>query len=220
MSPSMISTSQQWGWQIDKESANVSDEPVQISRPGVAEERDRKKYKRSLKEWLVDEAKRLFFIFVYLFVFLSLFSIYESIILAKHQITYRPYGFALINAWLLAKVILVAEDLRLGGWFFKDRPLIYPILFKSFVFAVVLICFFILEKAIVGVWEGKAITESIAGFGGGGLKGFVSVGTIMFVVMIPFFVYREISRVIGESELRSLIFTGRTKIEKRQSEGQ
>ena len=50
--------------------------------------------------------------------------------------------------------------------------------------------------------------------------GVVSVGTIMFVVMIPFFVYREISRVIGESELRSLIFTGRTKIEKLQSKGQ
>lgn len=195
----------------------MNDEPLQISRPGIAEERGLEKHKRSLKEKLVDGAKRLFFIFVYLFVFLSLFSIYESIILAKHQITYRPYGFALINAWLLAKVILIAEDLNLGGWFFKDRPLIYPILFKSFMFAVVLICFFIVERAIVGVWEGKAIAESVAGFGGGGLKGVVSVGTIMFVVMIPFFVYREISRVIGESELRSLIFTGRTKIEKLQS---
>jgi hypothetical protein len=198
----------------------MNDEPVQISRPGVAEERVQEKHKRSLKEWFIHEAKRLFFIFVYLFVFLSLFSIYESIILAKHNITYRPYGFALINAWLLAKVILIAEDLHLGDWFFKDRPLIYPILFKSFVFAVVLICFFMAEKAIVGVWKGKAIAESVAGFGGGGLIGVVSVGAIMFVVMIPFFVYREISHVIGQSELRSLIFTSRTKIGKLQSKGQ
>jgi len=38
------------GLAIDKESALVSDEPVQISRPGVTEERDHEKHKRGLKE--------------------------------------------------------------------------------------------------------------------------------------------------------------------------
>ena len=116
--------------------------------------------------------------------------------------------------------MLVADDLNLGGRFFKNNPLVYPILFKSMVFAIVLICFHIVERVIIGVWGGGTIVQSIPGFGGGGFKGVISVGTIMFVVMIPFFVYREIGRVIGESELRSLVFTGKTKIEKLRSKEQ
>jgi len=121
---------------------------------------------------------------------------------------------------VLAKVMLVADDLNLGSRFFKKRALVYPILFKSMVFAIVLIRFHIVERAIIAVWGGGTIVQSIPGFGGGGFKRIVSVGTIMFVVMIPFFVYREISRVIGKSELRSLIFTGKTKIESIQFKGQ
>lgn len=184
----------------------MNDEPVQNNRPSVAEERDQKNHKRSLKEIALDETKKLFVIFVYLFVLFGLLSLYEWIILAKHQISYRPYGFALINALVLAKVMLVAEDLNMGGRFFKNRPLVYPILFKSIVFAIVLICFHIVEHVIVGVWDGRTIVQSIPGFGGDGLKGILSVGMIMFVALIPFFAFKEIGRVIGEHELHSLIF--------------
>ncbi|HEY6281984.1 MAG TPA: hypothetical protein VIW72_09395 [Burkholderiales bacterium] len=199
----------------------MNDEPVQINRGGgVTEERDQKNHKRNLKEIALDETKKMFVIFIYLFILFGLLSLYEWIILAKHQISYRPYGFAIINALVLAKVMLIAEDLNLGGRFFKDRPLVYPILFKSMVFAIVLICFHIVEHVIVGVWDGKAIIQSIPGIGGGGLKGILAVGMIMFVALIPFFAFKEISRAVGERELYSLIFTGGTKIEKLQSKGQ
>jgi len=190
----------------------MNDEPVQIKRPGVAEEPDTKKHRRSLKEIALDETKKLFVMFVYLLLLFSLLVIYEWIILAKHQISYRPYGFAIINALVLAKVMLIAEDLNLGGRFFKNRPLIYPVLFKSMVFASVLICFHIVEHVIVGVWDGRTITQSIPGFGGGGLKGIVAVTMIMFVALIPFFAFKEIGRVIGEGELYSLMFKHRARI--------
>ena len=51
------------------------------------------------------------------------------------------------------------------------------------------------------------MVQSIPGVGGGGLKGVFSVGLIMAVALIPFFAFREISRVVGASELLSLVFT-------------
>ena len=33
-----------------------------------------------------------------------------------------------------------------------------------------------------------------------------SLGLILFVVLIPFFAYRELARVLGNDELHSLIF--------------
>jgi hypothetical protein len=185
----------------------MNDEPVPINRAaGVTEERDQKNRKRSLKERALDETKKLLEMFVYLFLLFGVLSVYEWIILAKHQISYRPYGFAIINALVLAKVMLIADDLHLGSRFFKDRPLIYPILFKSIVFTIVLISFHIVEHVIAGVWDGRTIIQSIPDFSGGDLKGILAVGMVMFVALIPFFAFKEIGRGIGKRELYSLIF--------------
>jgi hypothetical protein len=43
----------------------------------------------------------------------------------------------------------------------RNRPLIYPIIFKSTVFAIILICFHI-EEALVGVLHGKTFSELYA----------------------------------------------------------
>jgi hypothetical protein len=41
------------------------------------------------------------------------------------------------------------------------RPLIYPVLLRSALFAVVFIVFDIVEKMLIGVFHGKAVAESI-----------------------------------------------------------
>jgi len=42
--------------------------------------------------------------------------------------------------------------------------------------------------------------------------GILSVGAIVFVALIPFFAFREIGRVIGKSELWSLLLTRGKKV--------
>ena len=188
-----------------------NNEPARINgAAGVAEEGGRKEHKRSVKERAVHEVKRLAAMFVYLYVLLALFQIHEYIVLAQHQLSYERYGFAFINAFLLAKVMLVAEDLHLGRRF-EDRPLVYSVLFKSILFAGVFICALIVEHVIVGVWHGKTIAESIPSIGGGGVIGMAAVALITSVSLTPYFAFREIGRVVGEKELRSLILMPRTK---------
>ena len=109
---------------------------------------------------------------------------------------YQGQSFAIINALILAKVVLVAEDLRLGNRF-MDHALIYSVLDKSFIFAVALACFHLLEGVIVASLRARPLSESLVDFGRGDLKGIASTGALVFASFIPFFMFREAARVIG-----------------------
>jgi uncharacterized protein (DUF1810 family) len=140
---------------------------------------------------------------------LSLFSLHKALVLNEESLIYHQ-GFAIINALALAKVVLVAEYFHVGDRL-KNRPLIYPIMFKSAVFAVILLCFHIIEETLIGVLHGKTLAQSIPDTGGGKLQGILMVGIIMFVVLTPFFAFRELGRAIGTEQLRSLLFGGESK---------
>jgi hypothetical protein len=162
----------------------------------------------NLKERAKDQIRNFGLMFVYLWVIFGMLAIHESIVLAQHQIDYRFHGLAFINALVFAKVLLVAEDLRLGRSF-DDAPLAYSILLKSFLFSVTLICFHVLERVLIGMWGGKPVAQSISEIGVDKLEGIVSLGIIATVALIPFFILREISRVIGADKFWSLFFQRR-----------
>jgi hypothetical protein len=103
---------------------------------------------------------------------------------------------------------LIADAFSFGEGF-KNRPLVYAILFKSAAFSVLLVCFDILEEVIVGLVHHKTITQSMPTLGGGGVAGMLLVALMVFIVLIPFFSFREIARVIGEDELVSILFKRR-----------
>jgi hypothetical protein len=161
-----------------------------------------------LKEKGVIEARRLFWIFAYLWVLLGLFALHKSIILNEPDPFYHQ-GFAVINALVLAKIMFVAEVFHVADDL-KHRPLIYPILYKSAVFSLILISFHLLEEVLTGMWHGKTVTESIAALSGG-LEGILVLGVIMFVVLMPFFALREIGRDIGDDKLFEQFFVRRTR---------
>ncbi|MGH6794951.1 MAG: hypothetical protein ACREDD_02900 [Methylocella sp.] len=162
-----------------------------------------------LKSVATEETRKLFWIFIYIWVLLSLFSLHKALVLNEESLIFQQ-GFAIINALALAKVVLVAEFFHVGDKL-KNRPLIYPIMFKSAVFAVILICFRIIEEALIGVLHGMTLSQSISDIGGGTMQGILIVGIIMFVVLMPFFAFIELDRVIGTGQLRSLIFGGESK---------
>ncbi len=163
---------------------------------------------RHLRERAYDEFKRFIVIFLYLWVVFGLLSIHKSLVLSQSHLDYPEHAFAIINALVFAKVLLVAEHFHLGTRF-QNRPLIYPILHKCFVFTVVLICFHVAESVLVGVWHGNTLADSLPPIVGSGLKGVLAVGVMCFVVLLPFFGFREIARVIGHREMRALMFARR-----------
>jgi hypothetical protein len=163
---------------------------------------------RHLKERASDEFKRFLMIFLYLWVVFGLLSIHKSFVLSQRHLDYREHAFAFINAFIFAKVLLVAEDFKLGTRF-RDKPLIYPVLHKCFLFTVVLIGFHLVEVALVGLWHRHTLANSLRAEGLGDLKGILALGMMSFVLLLPFFLFRELGRVIGHKELWDLILKQR-----------
>jgi hypothetical protein len=164
---------------------------------------------RHLKERAADEFKRFVVIVVYLWVVFALLSIHKSLVLSQHHLDFPEHAFAIINAFIFAKVLLIGEHFHLGTRF-HHKPLIYPILHKCLIFTVVLISFHIVESILVGLWHGNTVASSLPLLGENSVKSIGSVGIMCFVVLLPFFGFREIGRVIGNKELSSLIMHKRS----------
>jgi hypothetical protein len=163
---------------------------------------------RTLKQKALAETKKFLIVAFYLWVIFALLVEYKSVILAEENISTETRGFALINALALAKVIVVAQVFRLGEMA-DEVPLIYPTLLKSALFSILLACFKILEVGIVGLIHGRPFQQSITEIAGGTLKGILCITMIMFVVLIPFFAYGEVRRVLGADRLNHLFFRPR-----------
>src|SRR5215469_2898624 len=88
------------------------------------------------KKGLVHEVKRYLFMFLYLWAMNGLLLLHESVVLARYDIPFTRWGYALVTALVLAKVMLVMEDFNIPRGF-ENRPLIYSIAYKSVVFAAV-----------------------------------------------------------------------------------
>jgi hypothetical protein len=186
-------------------------DPDQVDRPN--------EHKPSLKEKAVFQLKEFSGMFLYLWVLFALFGIHQSIILAQEHINYQAQGFAIFNALILAKVLLIGEDLHLARRF-EHKPLAYSILYKSLVFSVFLIGFHIVEEVVVGLIRSRSIAESFPAAGGGSVQAILSRGAIVFVALIPFFAFREIGRVIGKTELWSLLLSRGNRVYTLQSRPQ
>jgi len=163
---------------------------------------------RHLRQRVYTEARRFLWTALYLWVFLAVFEVHKSVILAENNINFAAHGFALINALALAKVVLVARDLHIGD-LSGAPPLIYPTLLKSGVFCLLLVCFKVLEDAGVGLYHGLSFSQSIAELGGGTWKGILSIAVMTFVVLIPFFALGELGELLGERNLLEVFFVHR-----------
>lgn len=163
---------------------------------------------RTLKQKAYHELKEFLVITLYLWVVFALFLVYKSVILNEEHIDYFAHGIALINALVFAKFILIARAFHLGDRA-NDAALIYPTLLKAALFAVLLACCKILEDVAVGLAHGKSFSQSIAELAGGTWQGILTLTAILFVVLIPFFGFGELQRVLGEGKLGQVFFRQR-----------
>lgn len=161
--------------------------------------------KRNLKERAYHELKEFLVIAAYLWVVLGLFLLYKSVILNDEHISTVAKGFALLNALALAKIMLLARALHLGEWA-DDAPLIYPTLLKSALFSILLAIFKILEETAIGLYHHETFKQSIADLGGGTLKGILTLTLLLFVMLIPFFGFSELQRILGQGKLAQVFF--------------
>jgi hypothetical protein len=157
--------------------------------------------KGSLKERVVSELEEYAVIAAYLWLLFALFSLHRHLA-QGYGIDLWQQGFAIVNALIFGKVILVGQALEVGKGL-ERRALVWVVLGKSLIFSILLLAFHVVEEGIRAWFGSKPLSEAFADLGGT-LPGLLSYAAIFFVALIPFFAFREAGRILGSGALWDL----------------
>jgi hypothetical protein len=160
-----------------------------------------------VKERVVEELKVYWVITLYLWLFLGCFMIYRWLVVAESGVTTLHFGFALVEAMVIAKVILIGRLFAFTRRF-DDGPLALAVAYKCALFALLVALFTVVEHLVVGWFHHQGLW--------GGLREFAEVGayevgarTLMLTVaFVPFFAFWEMGRVLGMGRLAAMFFAG------------
>jgi len=163
---------------------------------------------RGLKEKALRELKVYWIVTLFLAFVFCAFVTYRRLILTEFGISYFHYGAGLVEALIIAKVILIGQAFGLGKRL-EDGPLIMAALFKAVLYGVFVGVFAVLEHLVEGFAHGKdlvAIWHQLLGLG----KDEILARTLMVIVtFVPFFAFWETDRVLGEGKLFAMFFQRR-----------
>jgi hypothetical protein len=148
------------------------------------------------------ELRELLIIFFYLAFFFCALVTYSMLLLNEYHVKYLNYAFALINALVITKVVMIGEYAHVGNRG-ETKPLVLSALWKAFIFTLLVFAFHVVEEVIKRLIHGDAMAEASRNIRFDELAGRCIV---VFCVFIPFFAFREFRRVMGEDEFKALVF--------------
>ena len=168
--------------------------------------------KASLKQKVKHEFEQFAIIFLYLAFFFCAIATYGTLLLNRYNVPYYNYAAALINAAVIAKVILIGEYARLGKKQ-ESKPLFLSAIYKAFLFGLLVFAFHLVEEVIKSLFHGGDVA---AAFRDIRMDELLARCVVIFCTFIPLFAFRELRRVLGEDEFQRLLFrTGGTAVEPR-----
>jgi hypothetical protein len=163
---------------------------------------------KPLRERAVSELREFTVVAIYLWVCFTSLAYLKFAILEAHGIPFAPFGFAAIKALICAKFVSLGHALHLGERF-KGQALIWPVLHRSLVFLVLLVVLNVLEEVAVGWLHGHALADAFSELAGGTRDQMIATTIVMLLILIPFFMFRTLTEVIGEQTMARLFFEPR-----------
>ena len=148
------------------------------------------------------ELKDFAWMSLYLAFVLCAISTYTMLVLRKYEVSYWAYSTAIINALIVAKIILIGQMAHLGRQL-EERPLYQSVLYKSFVFGVLLFVFHVVEEIIKRLIHHESVVGVVRDID---TDQMLARTIIIICAFIPLFTWTELGRVIGEEKLNALFF--------------
>jgi hypothetical protein len=154
------------------------------------------------KEKIKHELLEMLWLFLYLAFFFCALVAYETLLLNQYEVQYWNFGFALLNAAVITKVIMIGEYANLGTRH-ESKALFISAAWKSFVFGLLVFAFHVVEEIVKRLIHGANVESASRHIR---FDQFAGRALVVFCTFIPLFVFREFRRVMGEEEFRNLVF--------------
>src|SRR5580658_2267661 len=140
----------------------------------------------SIRTRAAHELREFAIIAAYLYICFTALLYLKSTILQAHGIAFAPFALAAAKALICAKFVLIGRAFHVGERF-NARPLIWPTLYRSFAFLVLLWVLNAIEEIAVGYFHQRSVADSIAEIGGGTPDQVIATSIVVLLIFIPFF---------------------------------
>jgi hypothetical protein len=151
------------------------------------------------------ELQQYLFTAAFLAAFFGAVTAYRRLVLAEYHIGTFEYGWALVKALILAKIILIGDVLHVGRRF-RGGPLLFSTLWNTAVFGVLVAAFIAAEHVAAALLHHRPVAEEFS-LAGGGYEALARM-LLEMVAFVPYFAYRELGRVLGEGRVADLFLRG------------
>jgi hypothetical protein len=155
-----------------------------------------------LKQKAKHELREMLELSVYLAFFFCALAVYDMLLLNQYDVVSWNFGFALINALVITKVIMIGEYAKLGRKH-ENKPVLVSAVWKAFIFGLLVYAFHIVEEGIKRLIHGADLASAPREIRFDQLAG---RAIVVFCIFVPLFAFREFQRVMGEDEFRTLVF--------------
>lgn len=159
---------------------------------------------RTLKEKAFEEMKKYAALTAYLWVLFFLLGMYRRLLLKENGIDPWTQSYAIVNALVFAKVLLLGEIIDLGAGL-RKRAFIFVVIGRTFLFTALLMAFHVVEEAIRALIKGEPVASSVLHLGGGSWMGVWVYAGLLYVLLLPLSAFREMSFVLGKDVLWGII---------------
>jgi hypothetical protein len=161
------------------------------------------KQRKTWKQKLFHELNEYLVNFVYMSIVFSAIVLYRRLLLAEHGIHLNDYFAGVIGAAIIAKVVMLGAFLSISRKF-EHHALFIPVLYKSFLFTVLVVVFNIIESYIRGFIHTPNLADAFNYLKSHIDLAWVGMIQLIFFTFVPFFAYKELLRRIGSEKMREL----------------
>jgi cell division protein FtsW (lipid II flippase) len=167
------------------------------------------KEKKTFKQKLFHELSEYLINVIFLTLFFGAYFIARRLTLAHYDIHVDDYFSGLIKALIIGKVIMLGSFLSISRKY-ENKPLMIPVLYKMLIFLVLCVLFDVVEGFVKGWMHSGSLSGAYNELVHHHFSKVWLGGLVMLAVsFIPFFMLKELSRIMGYEKFRELFFRER-----------
>lgn len=168
------------------------------------------KIKKTWKQKLFHEFTEYLVNFIYMAIIFSAVILYRRLILAQYGIVVEDYFIGVVKAFVIAKVVMIGAFLGISHKF-EQKPLFIPIVYKAFLFTVMVMLFDIIESFVRGLIHHQVFLKAIDDLQSHVSAVWLGASLLIFLTFIPFFAIKELIRVLGKDSVKAILLERRKK---------
>jgi hypothetical protein len=151
---------------------------------------------------------------VYFSLWFCALTFYSEAALHLHSSQVIGYGFAILQAVMLSKFLLIPEGLLPYGLISKrtEKPALYlAIIIRTTFVSVAALCIRYLVVGLEGLFKGNGFIESIITFSQGDIKHILATLCMYWLIVLPYMCYRFLIYLAGDKDLVAFLSEKRTQ---------